>query len=187
MEPPPELIFLIGYRGSGKTTVARLLGQQLGWPWFDADVVLEERYQRPIRQIFAEEGEAAFRAKEAAILTELITLRRYIVATGGGVVLRPDNRQQLRRVGLVVWLTAAPAILWQRLQQDPTTAGRRPNLTQGGLAEVEELLRRREPLYAECAHLTIDTQQWGPEEAATRIAEHWRKLSLPSKPDTREM
>ncbi len=169
----PELIFLIGYRGSGKTSVARLLAQRLGWPWLDADAVLEQRCQRSIRQLFAEEGEAGFREREAAVLEDLCRLHRHVAATGGGVVLRPANRQKLRQAGLVAWLTAEPAILWQRLQYDPATAQSRPDLAGGGLAEVEELLRLRQPLYAECAQLTVDTQQHSPAEAAEIIWMHW--------------
>src|SRR5947208_11489758 len=89
------VIFLVGYRGSGKTTVARALADRLGWTWADADVVLEARHGRSIRQIFAEEGEAGFRDKEAALLEDLCGLRRHVIATGGGIVLRPENRRRL--------------------------------------------------------------------------------------------
>jgi shikimate kinase len=151
------VIFLVGYRGSGKTTVARLLAEQLHWAWIDADVVLEARHGLDIRQIFAEEGEAGFRDKESSLIGEFCQLREHVVATGGGIVLRPENRQRLREAGRVVWLTADPQTLWKRLQQDVTTAQRRPPLTIGGLAEVEELLRVREPLYRDCAHVVVDT------------------------------
>ena len=148
-----SLVFLIGYRGTGKTTVARLLGQRLGWNWIDADALLEARHERSIRQIFAEEGEAGFRDKEAILFGELCRGERQVVATGGGVVLGPENRANLKSAGLVVWLTADVETLWRRIEGDGSTGVRRPNLTVGGLAEVEELLRVREPLYRECAEL----------------------------------
>jgi shikimate kinase len=163
------LCFLIGYRGSGKSSVARLLAERLGWSWLDADEVVETRHGRSIGAIFAAEGEAGFREKEAAILAELCRLDRHVIATGGGVVLRPENRERLRAAGKVIWLTAGPRALWARLQKDANTAERRPVLTQGGLTEIEELLKIRAPLYASCAGLTVDTTVGSPEEVAAFI------------------
>jgi shikimate kinase len=165
---PFSRIFLIGYRGTGKSATARVLAERLGWSWCDADQLLEERFAKTIRQIFDEEGEGGFRAKESAILEELSARPRCAIATGGGVVLRPENRARLKS-GATIWLTAAPATIWQRLQDDRTTAERRPNLTQGGLAEVEELLRVRQPLYEACADWTVDTTEQPPERVAEQI------------------
>jgi shikimate kinase len=169
-----DLIFLVGYRGSGKTTVARLLAGKLGWSWADADDVLERQCARSIRQVFTEEGEAGFREREVAVLCELARLNKHVVATGGGVVLRPENRTNLQ-AGKVVWLTAAAEVLWQRLGGDASTAGRRPDLTRGGLAEIEELLEVRVPLYAACADWTVDTAVKSPEEVADLIYQWFRK------------
>jgi shikimate kinase len=173
-----SLLFLIGYRGSGKTTVARLLADRLGWTWKDADEILETRHGRSIRTIFAEEGEAGFRDKEAAILAELCQQQDQVIATGGGMVLRPENRRRLRDAGRVVWLTADARTLWQRLQQDATTVERRPNLTVGGLAEIEELLHAREPLYRACAHMVVATAQRTAEEVAAEILAGWQPQPL---------
>jgi shikimate kinase len=164
-----SLLFLVGYRCTGKTTVARLLAEALGWDWVDADQLLETHHGRSIRQIFAEEGEAGFRDKEAALLETLCERRQTVIATGGGVVLRPANRERLRTVGRVVWLTADASTLWQRLQADATTGERRPNLTVGGLAEIEELLRVREPHYRACADLMVDTVGRTPAEVVAAI------------------
>src|SRR5262245_20417230 len=139
-QPPIGNIILIGYRGTGKTTVAQLLAGRLGWEAIDADRVLEARYGRSIREIFAEEGEAGFRDKEAAVLEESCRGQRAVLASGGGVVLRPENRQRVTAAGFVVWLTADPETIWQRLQGDQSTADRRPALSVGGLAEIEQLL-----------------------------------------------
>src|SRR5437764_624800 len=114
-------LFLVGYRGTGKTTVARILAQKMGWTWIDADAALEEHFGRSIRLIFEEEGEAGFRQKEAVLLKELCCFRDQVIATGGGVVLRAANRERLRAAGRVVWLTADAGVLWQRLQADATT------------------------------------------------------------------
>lgn len=167
--PSPAPLFLVGYRGTGKTTVARLLAERLGWEWADADAVLEARRGRSIRQIFAEEGEAAFRDKEAVVLQELCGRRACVVATGGGVVLRAENRARLRAAGLVVWLTTDAPTIWARLRQDATTAERRPPLTVGGLGEVEELLRARLSLYEEVADLAVATVGRSPAEVAEAI------------------
>jgi shikimate kinase len=163
------VIFLIGPRGSGKTTVARLLAERLGWAWLDADDELEKRYGQSIRAIFAAEGEAGFREKEAALLAELCGRLHHVIATGGGVVLREANRQRLRASGRVVWLTADIETLWRRLQADDSTAERRPALTIGGREEIAEVLRVREPLYRSCADHVIETAGRSPEEIAAEI------------------
>jgi shikimate kinase len=167
---PRSTLFLVGYRGTGKTTTAQLLAGRLGWDWLDADQVLEARQAKTIKQIFAEEGEAGFRDKEAALLAELCQAQRHVIATGGGIVLRPENRERLKATGQVVWLTADPATLWRRIAGDATTTERRPNLTVGGLAEVEQLLQVREPLYREVAQLIVDTARQTPAEVAEVIS-----------------
>jgi shikimate kinase len=175
---PPERIFLIGPRGSGKTTMAKLLAARLGWGWLDADAVLEERAGQSIRSIFAAEGEAGFREREAHILAELCRLDRHVVATGGGVVLRPDSRALLAASGWVVWLTADADTLWQRMQEDASTAERRPDLSVGGRDEVVAVLSRREPFYRSCAHATFPTAGQTPEalvEAILAACPHGRR------------
>ncbi len=169
-----SLIFLVGYRGTGKSTVARLLAAQLGWEAVDADLLLEARAGRTIRQVFAEEGESGFREREAALLAEICRGQRQVVATGGGIVLRPENRERLREAGWVVWLTADALTLFQRLQADPATQERRPTLTVGGLAEIEQLLRVRNPLYHACADWTTSTVGRSPEEVVRVILDQWR-------------
>jgi shikimate kinase len=164
------MIFLIGYRGTGKTTVARLLASRLGWDWRDADAVLEAEFGRPINDIFQTDGEAKFRELEAAVLAELCKLTRVVIATGGGVVLRDPNRELMRRTGRVVWLTADHDTIWSRIQADAAEGRPRPALTVGGRAEIEDLLHVREPLYQACAEFKIETGGRTPEEVADEIA-----------------
>jgi shikimate kinase len=171
-------LFLIGYRGAGKTTVARILAGRLGRSWIDSDAALEERHGRSIARIFAEEGEAGFRDKEAALLEDLCSRRGAVIATGGGVVLRPANCQRLKAAGRVIWLTADAWTLWQRLQNDSTSSERRPILTTGGLAEIEELLRAREPLYRACADITVASAGRSPGEIADAIVD---RLAIPTE------
>jgi shikimate kinase len=168
---PCLLVFLVGYRGTGKTTVARLLAHHFGWPWLDADDVLERHAGMTIRQVFEAEGEAGFRRRESAALEELCALRGHVIATGGGVVLGSANRERLKGAGRVVWLTADARTIRRRLENDRTTAERRPVLTVGGLAEIKELLRAREPLYRAVAHFSVDTAGRAPEEVAAAIVE----------------
>ncbi|HLW66491.1 MAG TPA: shikimate kinase [Gemmataceae bacterium] len=168
---PPALgsILLIGLRGTGKTTVGRLLAERLSLPFYDADVELEARGGKSIREIFAAEGEKHFRDLETEVLQDLLKKGPAVIAAGGGVVLRETNRQRLRATQKVIWLTADAETLWQRLQDDDSTWGRRPNLLAGGQAEIKELLRQRESLYRECATLIVDTTGRSPHEIVDDI------------------
>lgn len=172
-----ELLYLIGYRGTGKTTVGQLLAERIGWNFADADVVLERTAGKSIKEIFATEGEASFRDRESANLRTLAQRTHCVIATGGGIIGREENRRVLRETGFVVWLTAPSALIASRIADDPTTAERRPNLTVGGTVEIEELLRQREPLYRACADLEIDTDGRSPEMLVERILSQWNPSS----------
>lgn len=165
-----KTIVLIGYRGTGKTSVARALAARLRYVWADADDLVERRAGKTIAEIFAEFGEGDFRDREAAVVAELCRLPRTVVATGGGAVLREENRKGMMDCDAVVWLTAAPETIIQRLSNDPSTTLRRPNLTnQGGRNEIETLLFQRTPIYRGCATLTVDTENKDPVEIAEEI------------------
>lgn len=165
-------VILIGYRGTGKSTVAQALGLALGWPWVDADVEIEWRAGKSIASIFADEGEPHFRDLEEQTLAELCRRDRHVVAAGGGAVLREANRLAMQAAGHIVWLRAPVETILERTGRDETTAGRRPNLTSlSGEAEVRNLLAERTPLYEACAELAIDTEGRSPGDIAAEIVE----------------
>jgi shikimate kinase len=170
----PSHIILVGPRCTGKTTTGRLLAARLGLAFADVDDRIEAVAGKSIAEIFAHEGEAGFRDREAAALAELCALPAGVIATGGGAVLREANRRLLKSAGFVAWLTGAPEVLAARLEADPATAGRRPNLTAlGGRDEVRALLAAREPLYREVAHIAVATDSLSPEAVASAILTAW--------------
>lgn len=164
-------ISLIGYRGSGKSTVAALLAERLSCCWIDADSELEAAAGMSIADFVAARGEEAFRNAEAAILERLVCGHDGVLATGGGVVLRPGNRALLRAHGRpVVWLSAPAGVLRDRIAADPVSATRRPPLAgRDPLADVEPTLAAREPWYRECADVVVDVADEPPTLVAARI------------------
>ena len=163
-------LILIGYRATGKTTLAKLLARRLGWEWIDADVEIERRAGKSIAGIFAEDGEPAFRDLEAEIIADLCRRDKLVLAAGGGAPLREENRRAMRSSGKIVWLEAQPETILERMSTDATTDGRRPKLTdQRPLDEIIELLERREPIYRELAHLVVDTEGKTTDELTIEI------------------
>ena len=164
------MLALIGYRGTGKSTVGMRLARRLQWDWLDADNELERRAGRTIKQIFATDGEPTFRQLEREVLIELLSRQRLVLSTGGGCVLNADTRRDLCAAGPVVWLKASVETIASRILLDKTTKARRPNLTAaGGIDEIRTLLAQREPLYRACATITIDTEGLSISEVVTRI------------------
>jgi shikimate kinase len=164
------MLSLIGYRATGKTTLAKLLAEKLGWEWLDADVEIERVAGKSIARIFAEDGEPAFRDLEAKVVADLCRRERLVLATGGGAPLRAENRRALHAAGKVVWLTATPETIHARMSGDATTADRRPSLTNHApLEEIVQLLARREPMYRETADFIVETEGRSPAELAKDI------------------
>lgn len=162
-------IFLIGYRGTGKSTVARLVAQRLGRESIDADKEIERRSGKTIAAMFADDGEPAFRDVEAAVVNDLARTR-LVVSTGGGAVLREANRATMQDAGPIVWLTANVDTIAARIAGDAATARLRPNLTaSGGRAEIEAVLAERTPIYQACATFVVDTEGKTPAAVADEI------------------
>jgi len=147
-------IFLIGMMGAGKSTVGVRLARRLERPFIDVDRELECRLGVDIPTVFDLEGEQGFRRREAQLIEELTRHDRLVLATGGGAVLAPANRQALSSRGLVVYLRATPADLWQRLRRDK----HRPLLKADNPRQrILDLVQQRDPLYLETADLVVGT------------------------------
>lgn len=161
-------IYLVGMMGAGKTTVGRVLARRLKLRFIDADHEIEARCGVKIPVIFEIEGEAGFRAREAQAIGELAGLQGIVLATGGGVVLLPENRRLLAAHGTVVYLRATPEHLYERVRQDRN----RPLLATGDpLTRLRELYRERDPLYREIADLIVDTGRQSVQVLARGLLE----------------
>ena len=171
------VITLIGYRGCGKSTVANALADAIGWKSVDADVELEQRAGRSIREIFVTDGESEFRRLEFELLEELLQRDRLVLAAGGGAILNPETRKRMRKAGPVIWLMASAETLYRRISGDATTQQRRPNLTSdGGYTEVVRLLKQRRPLYRETATITCDAESQSPEQIVGQLLQQIEPL-----------
>ena len=170
-------IFLIGYRGTGKSTVAERLSAKVQMPWIDADESIEVLAGTSIKEIFSKQGESAFRDLETEVLENLAKRDGWILALGGGVIVRSKNRHTLSQTGPVFWLTAQVDTIQSRLSADPITDQRRPNLTvAGGVDEIKEMLKQREPLYRQCADHIVPTDGLTADEIADRIIKQWTDI-----------
>ncbi len=151
---PRFCVALIGLPGSGKSTVGRQLARRLQLPFFDSDHVIEQQLGCSIREYFEREGEDRFRDVEEAVIDQLTQNPKCVLSTGGGVVLRPANRQHLHERGQVVYLNSSPDELFRRLRHDVN----RPLLQVADpLGRLRDLHTLRDPLYRETAHFIIDT------------------------------
>lgn len=167
-----DKIALVGFRATGKSLIGRRLAESLGWAFVDMDDRLVETFGGTIQEWVAHHGWNAFREEEAKLLAQLGEEQRVVVATGGGVVLRPDNRRKLMELFRVVWLQARKSTILARLSLDPRTAAFRPPLT--GLSQEDEiasLLGERQPLYEEVADLAVDTDDTTAEEIVACVLE----------------
>lgn len=150
------LISLVGLPGVGKSTLGKRLAHRLGFRFLDCDVLIERRLGEKIAGYFDREGEAAFRDLEESTLQEALTSERTVIATGGGVVIRPDNRRLLRDRTVCVYLRAEPADLLVRLRRSEKRPLLKGDDVEGRLLR---LAHEREPLYCEAARLVIDTHR----------------------------
>jgi shikimate kinase len=156
---PPNLV-LIGYRATGKTSVGTRLAAILGRPFVDLDQVLVQEAGRSIDAIVAQEGWDGFRRREKALVARYRHTAGQVLATGGGVILDPDNVAALRENGILIWLTADPAVIQARLALDRPQDANRPSLTgEDTIREVAAVLEARLPFYQAAAEIIVDTTQ----------------------------
>ena len=155
MQKKVDNIFLVGLMGAGKTSVGRLLSKRLSMPFFDSDLVIEDKTGVTVMVIFDIEGESGFRVRESKVINELTKKRGIVLATGGGVILSEFNRNSLKNNGMVIYLHAKVAELCRRTKND----NKRPLLKNGNLHEkFEELYLLRDPMYRSVADVVVDTR-----------------------------
>lgn len=172
-----NLIVLVGYRGSGKSSVGKLLAEQLEWGWCDSDDEIEAHLEVSIAQVFQQQGESHFRDLETAAIERLL-LRAdrggQIISLGGGAPMQARNRELWKDSATCIYLKGSAKTLYQRISSDESSENRRPDLTeQGGLAEVQKMLDLRSPTYQLCADLVVDVDARTPSEIVHQIVKYY--------------
>ena len=170
-------IYLVGLMGSGKTTIGRQIARRTGRVFYDSDHEIVNRTGVRIPVIFELEGEAGFRRREEQIIAELATEAGVVVATGGGAVLNPANRQAMKASGWVVYLDVPTQILLERTRHDTN----RPLLQVADpAAKLDALRAERDPLYREIANMVVDGARLNSHGAAMKILAEWERQCAPS-------
>jgi shikimate kinase len=163
-------IALIGFMGTGKSSVGHLVAEDLGFHFVDTDQVIEERLGITITELFARHGEAVFRQFESDVVRELETREHWVISTGGGLAVNPQNLASLKTHSLVICLWATPEIILERISGQ----NHRPLLqTPDPLARIQELLEKREPFYRE-ADVLIQTGQRPPRDVAQQVVHQFQ-------------
>lgn len=165
-------IVLIGYRGSGKSTIGYKLANRLWQEVVDTDALVVKKAGKTIAEIFEQDGEQRFRDLETEVVKEVAILQDVVISLGGGAVVREENRRALKEAGhKIVYLKCDPEVLLQRIQSDAATSMSRPNLTNlfGGIEEIEKVLAEREPIYRELMTAELDVTNLSVEDAVVYI------------------
>lgn len=164
-----ENIVLIGYMGSGKTTIGKRLAKQLGYQFIDTDEYIEQKIKKSVKDIFANEGEEYFRSIETETIKELLGVTQCVLSTGGGLPLRKENPRILQKIGKVYYLSANETTIIERLKGDTT----RPLLQGSNVKEkVASMLAMRSPIYKEAADVVIAVDGRQIEEVVSQILSH---------------
>jgi shikimate kinase len=159
-------IFLVGPMGAGKSTVGRQLAESLSYAFKDSDQEIQRRTGVDISTIFEYEGEDGFRARERQVIEDLVAEERIVLATGGGVILNAENRQNLAARGVVIYLHCTPEQQYARTSRD---RGRPLLQTDDPLARLRELMDERDPLYRQVADLVVSTEKRGTASVVKEI------------------
>lgn len=168
-------VVLTGFMCTGKTSVGKRLSERLNFEYIDTDELIETKTGLKITEIFSRYGEDYFRDIESEVVKEVSMLDNKVISTGGGVVLRKENMQNLRRNGIIVNLTAKPEIIYERLKQQP---GIRPLLNKPQpLQEIKRLLNYREEFYKDC-DLKIETDKLSVDEVVVEILKYLKEKKL---------
>jgi shikimate kinase len=156
-------LVLVGFMGSGKSSVGREIARRCGFRFIDTDTAIRQKYGKSIPDIFASFGEPFFRDEENQALQELQNTSQAVIATGGGIVLQPRNHPLLRSLGVVVWLTASEEVIWERVSRNQN----RPLLrTPDPRTTISNLMSTRYPLYDSLANITVETSGLTHREVA---------------------
>lgn len=167
-------VFLVGMMGAGKTTVGKLLAQQLGKTFVDSDEEIQQRTGVTIQHIFDVEGEAGFRQRETSVILELVSRNDIVLATGGGAVLSEQNRNALRCNGVVVYLRSSLQDLWRRTRHDRS----RPLLrTPDPRATLKTLYEQRDSLYEQVADLVIPTGKQSVQNLVEQLQQELNRVT----------
>ena len=165
-------IVLIGYRGTGKTSVGIALAKRLGWDFCDTDDYIEGKVKKPISDMVATEGWAFFRAKEKEAIREVSSRKDCVVAAGGGVILDSENVKTLKKKGIVILLEATTHTILERMRRDEKTEQQRPSLTgKDPYEEIEEVLEFRRPIYQKAMDFSVDTTSKSIDQVLDEIVE----------------
>lgn len=166
----PNLV-LIGFMGTGKTSIGKLAACSLGFEFVDTDAMIVKKARKAIPRIFAEDGEAAFRDMETSILHKLKGRGNLVVSTGGGIVLREENRALLKDIGFTVWLSAKPETIYGRVA---TNRGRPLLRTKNPRETISQMMAERESFYNDTCEMKVDTDDLSLDEVAYGIVESAR-------------
>jgi shikimate kinase len=172
-------VILVGYRATGKSTVGQLLAARLKVPFLDTDLLVEESLGMPVKEIVALQGWDFFRAREKETIQKLPRMGECVIATGGGVVLDPENINLLKQMGVIVWLNAPLPDIVERLREDARGQATRPQFTEENIVqETTALLTQRIPLYEKAAAAAIDSAGKSALQIADEIYEKLSQTGL---------
>ncbi len=166
-------IVLIGFMGSGKSSIGKILSKRLKMKLVDTDKLIEKKTKKRISEIFKEIGERGFRQIEVEVIDDVSSLDQRVIACGGGAVLNPLNVKNLKKKGILVYLKAIPQVLEKRLEKvtdRPLLEGKNHQL------EIIKLLSKREPIYQKVADLIVETSSLSPEEVSEKIIEELKRI-----------